>query len=149
MMGLPMSNACIRGVIGTVKLLISFSNTCGQLASIRAIRKGYDKVHNKITAKAIVRAIQQAQKAGKGIYLWDTALPGFGLYASPKLGKSSWLAQRWIGGSTGRPVRLAFDRYPNLSLDHARRKATFLISEIGNGTDIVSRKQQNRCTSDL
>src|SRR5262249_3547052 len=59
-------------------------------------------------------------------------------------GSGSWLAQRWVGGSTGRPVRLAFDRYPDLGLEDARMKAAALISEIAHNVDIVSRKHQIR-----
>lgn len=100
-------------------------------------------MRQKITTRTIQAALRLAQEGGKGVYLWDSELRGFGLWASPK-GSGSWLAQKWVGGASGRPVRLAFDQYPHISLEDARRKAATLISEIGNGTDIVSRKELAR-----
>src|SRR6476660_6784158 len=97
----------------------------------------------KITRDTLKEAISKAQKTGKGQYLWDTTLRGFGMYASPN-GRVSWLAQKWKGGAKGRPVREVVAEYPHLSMADARELVSSRINEISSATDIVSHRDKVR-----
>src|SRR5262245_51305141 len=102
---------------------------------------GGAKMPEKITAKTLAKTIKKAKETNASIYLWDTELRGFGLYASPSRdGHCAWLAQKWVGGKLGRNKRIAFDHYPNLEIDDARKKAATIIAELANGVDVLARK---------
>src|SRR5262249_32705053 len=86
---------------------------------------------------------KDAERKGKGIYLWDTELRGFGCRAAPS-GGLTWLFQHWVGGKGGMPKRMAFNSYPPMGIDDARAEAEKLRGEVNKGADLLDRKAKAR-----
>lgn len=87
--------------------------------------------------------MRRATSEGKGCFLWDTELRGFGLLASPT-GSVSWLVQKWSGGRDGKAKRISFAKYPPMLPEEARREASVLIGDVHKGVDLVDRKRKAR-----
>lgn len=96
-----------------------------------------------INTRTIESERKRCLSAGKATYVWDTDLKGFGAYISAK-GEVSWLAQRWVGGVGGRPIRHVIERSPPMSLDAARKQAEIELGDIRKGVNIVARKKAQR-----
>jgi len=90
------------------------------------------------------RAVDAARYRGDGRrqhILWDGELRGFGVRVQPT-GRKSWvLFYRTTGG---RKRLYAIGRYPELTLDQARREAQRLAAEVQAGGDPVEERRQTR-----
>jgi integrase len=90
------------------------------------------------------RTIDATRYTGKGrspCMVWDGALPNFGLRIQPTGRKSFALFYRTENG-TKRLVTVA--RYPEATLDQARKRAHRLLAEVLEGGDPGTRKRQAR-----
>jgi integrase len=76
--------------------------------------------------------------------LWDGVLPGFGLRVHPAGRKAFVLFYRTAAGSK----RLfTVGRYPELTLDQARKKARHLLVEVADGRDPAAERKRARQVS--
>src|SRR5258706_4495901 len=75
----------------------------------------------------------------KETYLWDTSLIGFGCRISPTA--ISWLVQKSVDNKA---KRIVIGRYPPVTIEQARAKASIAIGEVSNSVDLVDRKQRLR-----
>jgi hypothetical protein len=98
-------------------------------------------MQRKVTKSSVDKAIRDAITGQRKIYLWDTEVSGFGLYASPK-GSASWVFQHWIGGVGGKPRRMVFNQYPALSVEDARKESQRLRADVNKGVDMLTRKER-------
>src|SRR5262245_46617170 len=93
----------------------------------------------KITTKAIEVHQRDAQETGKGVYLWDAELRGFGCWITPS-GQVSWVFQHWMGGHDGRPVRDTYGSLPSMKLPDARKQAETFRGAVNAGTYVRPRQ---------
>ena len=90
------------------------------------------------------RVIDAAGYTGKGRHpcvVWDGALPNFGLRIQPTGRKSFVLFYRTENG-TKRLVTVA--RYPEATLDQARKRARCLVAKVLEGSDPGATRRQAR-----
>jgi integrase len=90
------------------------------------------------------RRVDAAKYEGEGrsqCILWDAALPGFGLRIHPTGRKAFVLFYRTIAGSK----RLyTVGRYPELTLDQARKRVRRLLVEVADGGDPAAERNRAR-----
>jgi integrase len=70
---------------------------------------------------------------------WDDELPGFGIRLTP--GSRSYIAQRRVNGKTRRTT---IGKHGELTADEARKRARRELVKMGDGTDPVMEKRQER-----
>ena len=99
-------------------------------------------MQDKITLRQLEAVRRKAVESGKTVMLWDTDLKGFGLIASPTA--ASWIVQRWVGGRGGKAKRVVIGRYPEWSLERAKKEAPIALGQLGKGVDLVEEKKQER-----
>lgn len=90
------------------------------------------------------RAVDAARYEGAGrrpFVLWDVALRGFGLRVQPTGRKSFALFYRTTDG-TKRLVTVG--RYPEMTLDEARRKARRMLGQVADGADPAEERRRSR-----
>lgn len=98
----------------------------------------------KITQKTIETTKKHATETGKGIFLWDTELSGFGVYVSPK-GAVSFNVQKWAGGRGGKAVRFVVGRArEGMTLPEAQTLARGHIGDISRGSNPVKVRREKR-----
>ena len=68
---------------------------------------------------------------------WDEKTPGFGIRSSPK-GKKTWFVMYRFAGLRR---RLRFGRYPEVSLEDARKRARKALSDVSEGKDPAQQKK--------
>jgi integrase len=87
------------------------------------------------TSTLTIRLIEAKQKLAptRGLYLFDSAVKGFGARISPTC--VTWIAQKSIGKQT---QRIVIGHYPAMSLKLARIEAGHTISCLARGEDVAS-----------
>lgn len=89
--------------------------------------------------KALLDSI--APPSGKSrTYLHDSRVSGLCLSVTPA-GVKSFLVYRKLNG---RPVRVTLGRYPDISIEQARRLAAQRIGEMAEGVNPIARKREER-----
>jgi integrase len=87
------------------------------------------KDNNKINfTKAALDALPTPPK-GKRAYYYDSKTRGLGISITPT-GSKSFIVYRWLAG---KPERITLGRYPDLSIEQARRKADEVNGAIAKG----------------
>jgi integrase len=89
------------------------------------------------TANLTDRKIASLKPAKELVEWWDESTLGFGIRVSPK-GKKTWFV---MYRSAGLRRRLKFGRYPEVSLEKARRKARKALSDVSEGKDPSQEKK--------
>jgi integrase len=89
------------------------------------------------TANLTDRKIASLKAAKDLVECWDEKTPGFGIRVSPK-GKKTWFVMYRFAGLRR---RLKFGRYPEVSLEDARRKARKALSDVSEGKDPAQQKK--------
>jgi len=89
------------------------------------------------TANLTDRKIASLKPGKELVEWWDEGTPGFGIRVSPK-GKKTWFV---MYRSAGLRRRMKFGRYPEVSLEDARKKARKALSEVSEGKDPVREKK--------
>jgi integrase len=92
----------------------------------------------KLTKKATIRALA-VPPTGYSVF-WDSELRGFGVRVT-KAGARSWILQARI---KGRERRITIGRFPGVTPEIARKRATHLLGEIASGGDPIARRQRER-----
>ena len=86
-----------------------------------------------------VRAIAAAKPAAKEYTLWDNLLAHFGVRIQPS-GVRSYIIQTRVNG---RMRKITLGRFPELSLDAARREGAAMLARLWGGEDVTpSRKKK-------
>jgi hypothetical protein len=97
-------------------------------------------LRDKLTA---ARVAEFKPARGKdGDYVWDTSLPGFGLMATAKAGRSYVIQYRIAG--TGRSRRMRIGDPKTVNLDEARRLARVKLGEVAGGADPQAQRRAER-----
>ncbi len=77
---------------------------------------------------------------GKRAYYYDTKLRGLGLSITDR-GSKSFIVYRWV---SGKPERITLGRYPDLTIEQARRKATEVNATIAQGENPNDKRRAER-----
>ncbi len=80
-----------------------------------------------------VKAIAAAKPAAKEYALWDNLLAHFGVRAQPS-GVRSYILQTRVNG---RMRKITLGRFPELSLDAARREGAAVLARLWGGEDVT------------
>lgn len=80
-----------------------------------------------------IRAIAAAKPAAREYTLWDTQLAHFGVRVKPS-GVRSYILQTRVNG---RMRKITLGRFPELSLDSARREAASCLARLWGGEDVT------------
>jgi integrase len=92
--------------------------------------------------KLTKRSVESARpEPGRDVFLWDSALPGFGLRVKPS-GARSYIAQyrTW----SGRSKRMTLGRHGVLTVDEARSSARQVLASAARGDDPAGEKAEAR-----
>jgi integrase len=89
------------------------------------------------TANLTDRKIASLKPAIELIEWWDKSTPGFGIRVSPK-GRKTWFVMYRIAGIRR---RYRFGRYPEITLEAARKKARKALSDVSDGIDPAQEKK--------
>lgn len=90
--------------------------------------------------KLTKRIVEATQPQGRDRFVWDDALPGFGLrvFAS---GKRSYLVQY---KAAGRTRRVTIGQHGPITADQARKRALVLLAEVKSGGDPAEERDASR-----
>ncbi len=88
------------------------------------------------------RLARDSKPSGKDIFLFDKALPGFGLRIHPS-GRKVWVVQARI---EGRSRRVVIARHGDMKLVEARRRARAMLGRIRAGENPADDIQKERAT---
>jgi len=80
---------------------------------------------------------------GRRVTIWDTT-PGFGCRITSKGAISFFVMRRRAGERKAKPIRIVLGRYPQLSVDLARKKAKDCLDELLSGIDPRERERRLR-----
>lgn len=86
---------------------------------------------------------EQAVAAGKTIYCYDTALAGFGAYATAK-GACAYFVQYRLGGRETPSKRMTIGKHGVLTPEEARKLAKEKLGEVAKGADVAQAKKEDR-----
>jgi len=89
------------------------------------------------TANLTDRKIASLKPENELVEWWDESTPGFGIRVSPK-GKKTWFVMYRIAGIRRRHK---FGRYPEITLEAARKKARKVLSDVSDGKDPAQEKK--------
>lgn len=96
--------------------------------------------NNKINfTKAALDALPLPSNGKRGYY-YDTKTRGLGISIT-NTGTKSFIVYRWV---SGKPERVTLGRYPDLSVEQARRKATEVNATIAKGENPNDRRRADR-----
>lgn len=96
--------------------------------------------NNKLNfTKAALEALP-TPPAGKRAYYYDTKLRGLGISITSN-GTQSFIVYRWVNG---KPERVTLGRFPDLSIEQARRKAETINAAIAQGENPNDRRRADR-----
>ncbi|MGA2062577.1 MAG: Arm DNA-binding domain-containing protein, partial [Thermoguttaceae bacterium] len=70
-------------------------------------------------------------------YIYDAKMAGLAICITAA-GAKTFYIYRW---SAGRPVRVRLGKFPDLSIDQARRAAADLSGELARGVDLVAERR--------
>jgi hypothetical protein len=83
------------------------------------------------------RMLTSLKPARELVEWWDKSTPGFGIRVTPK-GKKTWFVMYRIAGIRR---RYKFGRYPETTLEAARKKARKALSDVSDGKDPSQEKK--------
>lgn len=89
--------------------------------------------------------IDALEPTGKDTFIWDDALPGYGIRMSPKGLKSYVVQYRWEGQSK----RIAIGRTNMVTADQARKAAKIILGDVSAGKSPSLEAQRSRKTVTL
>lgn len=81
-----------------------------------------------------------APEAGKRAYYYDSKLPGLTLSVTPT-GTKSFMIYKKV---KGRPVRHTLGRFPEMTVEQARREGQRVLGQIATGVDTMQQKKAAR-----
>ena len=96
----------------------------------------------KITKKSVDALIAEAKAAGGAIFLWDDALPGFGVKATAT--GCSYVIQFRLGGRGAPTKRVVIGRHGVLTPEEGRRLAKEELGKVARGEDVAQAKKGAR-----
>ncbi len=100
-----------------------------------------DKVDNKINfTKATLDALSPPHLHSQRVYYYDTKARGLAISITSR-GVKSFIVYRWVNG---KPERVTIGRYPDLSIEQARRKAADINAAIANGENPNDKRRAHR-----
>ena len=99
-------------------------------------------MRKKITKTALDDLQRQAGTEKKIVFIYDTALRGFGARVT-KSGVAFFVEYR-IGGRRGRNRRMTIGRFGEMTVEDARRKAQRCKVEIADGIDVLQQRDASR-----
>lgn len=85
-----------------------------------------------------IKAIAAAKPAAREYTLWDTQLAHFGVRVQPS-GVRSYILQTRVNG---RMRKITLGRFPELSLDSARREAASFLARLWGGEDVTPPREK-------
>lgn len=85
--------------------------------------------------------LKRVKPADRDVFVWDSAIPGFG-FRLKKSGAGSFIVQ--YRNSGGRSRRYRFGRCGTMTVTEARKEARRLLSAIDNGADPASTRTDKR-----
>jgi integrase len=91
-------------------------------------------------ARLTKRAVETLARGDRDAFLWDAALPGFGIRVTPA-GVRTYVVQYRIAG---RSRRLALGRHGRLTPEQARKLAAERLAEVAAGRDPAAERQEAR-----
>jgi len=89
------------------------------------------------------RIVDGAHAGAKDIYVWDSALKGFGLKVTPS-GRKTYLVQYRLGGRKGRTRRVTLGTHGTLTAETARALAKTALGQVSFGHDPNAEKDKVR-----
>jgi len=92
-------------------------------------------------AKLTKRTVEAHAAKDTDVFLWDTALPGFGVRIKPSGAKTFLIQYR---NAEGLSKRYSIGKFGVLSADQARHEAQQLLAAVARGGDPSSEKQERR-----
>ncbi len=96
----------------------------------------------RITKKSVDALIAEAKAAGGAIFLWDDALPGFGVKATAT--GCSYVIQFRLGGRGAPTKRVVIGRHGVLTPEEGRRLAKEELGKVARGEDFAQAKKDAR-----
>lgn len=103
---------------------------------------GKPKEKTKLT-KARVDQERAPHKTGRQFIIWDSELKGFGLLISGKTNTKSYIAQKDVNGKTR---RVTIQQTNVIDLPEARKRATKLLLQLGDGYDPKTKDKVEKLT---
>jgi integrase len=85
-----------------------------------------------------VKALKPPETGRK--YIYDAKTAGLAVCVTAS-GSKTWYVYRW---AAGRPVRIRLGKYPDLSVETARKAATEAIGQLASGRDLVAERNAKR-----
>jgi len=87
------------------------------------------------------RTVDTAKPGSKDLFIWDTALGGFGLKVTP-VGSKIYVIQYRLNGPT--PRRYTIGKHGMWTPDTARKEAKRLLGQVAKGEDPQEKKQSDK-----
>ena len=97
-------------------------------------------------AKLTKRAVEKLRPGAKDYWVWDSALPGFGVRVKPS-GVRSYLVQ--YRNASGRTRKLTIGKHGELTLEQARDLARKRFAEVREGTDPAAKRESARGSASI
>lgn len=85
-------------------------------------------------------AILAPAEKGKRVYVYDKRINGLGLSVTAA-GTKSFIVYRKVNN---KPMRVTLGRFPDMTLDQARRNAEKALSKMSDGINLIDEKRQQR-----
>lgn len=89
------------------------------------------------------RVVDATDPGQKDVYVWDSALKGFGLKVTPA-GRKVYIVQYRLGGRNGRTRRVTMGVHGALTTEEARMLAKKTLGQVSSGTDPAAEKDKVR-----
>ncbi|MBA2654423.1 MAG: tyrosine-type recombinase/integrase [Gammaproteobacteria bacterium] len=89
--------------------------------------------------KSIIESLPTASK-GKRLYFYDTKTRGLGISITPA-GTKTFIVYRWV---KGKPERITLGRFPDLTIEQARRMAMEANADIAKGDNPNDKRRLER-----
>jgi len=96
-----------------------------------------------MTQRLSKRVVDATDPAKKDVYVWDSALKGFGLKVTPA-GRKVYIVQYRLGGRKGRTRRVTLGVHGALTTEEARSSAKNALGQVSSGTDPAAEKDKVR-----
>lgn len=89
------------------------------------------------------RVVDATTPAKKDVYVWDSALKGFGLKVTPS-GRKVYIVQYRMSGRKSRTRRVTLGRHGSITAEDARRLAKASLGQVASGLDPAREKDKVR-----
>jgi len=97
----------------------------------------------KLSKRTVDALRQTAASEGKTVYCYDTAMTGFGAYATAK-GAAAYFVQYRLGGRGSPSKRLTIGKHGIITAEQARAIAREKLGEVAKGNDISAQRKDDR-----